>query len=85
VDESALAEALRHGKLVVAGIDVPRSHDKIETFAELFEGIENVILTPHVASGTYNCANLFWEQAADNICKAVRGEKPKNLVNDVWN
>lgn len=84
IDEKALVEALKQNKLAGAGIDVPRSHDTVEEFSHLFAEVENVVLTPHVASATYNCANLFWEQAAENICKAVNGEKPKNLVNDVW-
>jgi lactate dehydrogenase-like 2-hydroxyacid dehydrogenase len=53
VDETALAEALKRGKLWGAGIEVPRSPDEQKVLRETFKGIDNVILTPHIASGTY--------------------------------
>ncbi len=84
VDERALADALRGGKLWGAGIDVPRVPDEQEAFRETFKGIGNVILTPHIASGTWNAVNQFTEQIADNLARVVNGEKPYYLINDVW-
>jgi phosphoglycerate dehydrogenase-like enzyme len=84
VDEEALAEALRRGKLWGAGIDVPRGPDDQEGFRELFKGIDNVILTPHIASGTYNALDKCVEQFAENLARVVNGEKPLYLLNDVW-
>jgi lactate dehydrogenase-like 2-hydroxyacid dehydrogenase len=84
VDERALANALRRGKLWGAGIDVPRVPDKQGAFRETFKGIHNVILTPHIASGTWNAVNQFNEQIADNLARVVNGEKPYYLINDVW-
>ena len=85
VDERALADALRGGgKLWGAGIDVPRVPDEQEAFRETFKGIGNVILTPHIASGTWNAENQFNEQIADNLARIVNGEKPYYLRNDVW-
>ena len=84
VDEGALAAALRGGKLWGAGIDVPRTPDEQEAFRETFKGIGNVILTPHIASGTLNAFNQFTEQIADNLARVVNGEKPYYLINDVW-
>jgi len=84
VDEKALADALRLGKFWGAGIDVPRLPDEQDAFRETFKGIDNVILTPHIASGTWNAVNQFYEQVADNLARVVNGEKPYYLVNDVW-
>lgn len=84
VDEEALAEALRRGKLWGAGIDAPRSPDDQEGFRELFKGIDNLILTPHIASGTYNALDQCVEQFAENLARVVNGEKPLYLLNDVW-
>jgi len=84
VDEKALADALRRGKFWGAGIDVPRLPDEQDAFRETFKGIDNVILTPHIASGTWNAVNQFTEQIADNLARVVNGEKPYYLINDVW-
>jgi len=84
VDGSALAEALRAGKLWGGGIDVPRIPDEQEGFRETFKGIDNVILTPHIASVSLNAENQFYEQIADNLARLMNGEKPHYLVNDVW-
>ena len=84
IDEKALADALRRGKLWGAGIDVPRRPDEQDALRETFKGIHNVILTPHIASVTYNALNQFYEQIADNLARVVNGEKPYYLLNDVW-
>jgi lactate dehydrogenase-like 2-hydroxyacid dehydrogenase len=84
VDEEALADALRRGKLWGAGIDVPRGPEDQEGFRELFKGIDNVVLTPHIASGTFNALDQCAEQFAENIARIVNGEKPLYLLNDVW-
>jgi D-3-phosphoglycerate dehydrogenase len=54
VDDQALAEALRAGKLRAAAIDVfPREpRGNTEPFTSPLQGMEQVILTPHVAGST---------------------------------
>lgn len=54
VDEQALAEALKTGKLRAAAIDVfPREpRGNAEPFISPLQGMEQVILTPHVAGST---------------------------------
>jgi lactate dehydrogenase-like 2-hydroxyacid dehydrogenase len=84
VDEDALAVALKSGKLWGAGIDVPRSPDEQRVLRERFKGIDNMILTPHIASGTWNSLKQFNEQIADNLARFANGEKPFYLINDVW-
>jgi len=53
VDEAALATALRSGHLGGAAVDVfPTEPRKGEAFDSPLRDLSNVILTPHVASGT---------------------------------
>jgi len=49
VDEKALLDALKSGKVAGAGIDVFETEP---AFREEFKELENVILTPHVAAST---------------------------------
>jgi D-3-phosphoglycerate dehydrogenase len=54
VDEEALAESLKGGRIGAAAIDVfqrePRSNQ--EKFSSALQGLEQVILTPHIAGST---------------------------------
>ena len=84
VDEEALVEALESGKLAGAGIDVPRPFDQIKDFTAAFNGLPNVVITPHIASGTPESAERFYDQVAENLRRLFNGEKPLNLVNDAW-
>jgi D-3-phosphoglycerate dehydrogenase len=42
---------------------------------------ENVILTPHMASWTWDSRNDLQTKGAEEVVRALKGEKPKNLVN----
>lgn len=82
VDEHALADALRSGQLSGAALDVHEAEPQMNP--ELMQ-MENVILTPHIASATVEVREKMTEQAADAILKVLAGEKPENLVNpEVW-
>jgi glyoxylate reductase len=82
VNERDLAEALRSGHLGGAGLDVFENEPNIN--AELV-GMENVVLTPHIASATWEAREKMGQQAVDAIFKVLSGEKPENIVNDeVW-
>ncbi len=52
VDEEALAAALREGRLGGAALDVFATEPLTAEAAEIFHGIPNLILTPHVAGLT---------------------------------
>ncbi|MGD2200088.1 MAG: 2-hydroxyacid dehydrogenase [Candidatus Bathyarchaeota archaeon] len=84
VDDAAVAEALRSGKLWGVGIDVPRTPEEQDELREIFKGLDNVVLTPHIASGTWNASEQFFDQIRDQITRFTRGEKPLYLLNDVW-
>lgn len=82
VDEHDMVDSLRSGVLGGVGLDVYEDEPNINP--ELI-GMENVVLTPHIASGTYEAREKMTRQAADNILNALAGKKPENMVNEeVW-
>ena len=82
VHEQALVDALRDGPLGGAGLDVFENEPNINP--ELI-GMENVILTPHTASATWEARNKMGEQAVSAILDTFSNTKPQNLVNEeVW-
>ncbi len=77
IDEMALARALKRGWLRGAAIDVFENEPKIEP--GLLK-LNNIILTPHIASATEETRNAMAELAAKNIIEALEGRTPPNLV-----
>jgi glyoxylate reductase len=77
VDEAALVQALRAGKLGGAGLDVFEHEPRLTPgLADL----PQVVLAPHVGSATIATRDRMAEIAARNIVAAARGESPPNLV-----
>ena len=77
VDEKALAVALAGGVIRGAAIDVFEFEPVITP--ELKQ-LENIILTPHIASATEETRNKMAELAALNIIEALEGRTPPNLI-----
>lgn len=77
VDEFALAHALRNGVIRGAAIDVFENEPQIEK--QLLE-LDNIILTPHIASATETTRSKMAEIAAKNIIEALEGRVPPNVV-----
>lgn len=77
VDEAALVEALRNETIKGAALDVFENEPALASgLAEL----ENVVLTPHIASATEETRQKMGEIAAKNIIEALEGRTPPNLV-----
>ncbi|GGG48649.1 2-hydroxyacid dehydrogenase [Caldovatus sediminis] len=78
VDEAALCEALREGRIAGAGLDV---FDQEPPPADnpLF-GLDNVVLTPHYAGPTWDNQVARFRNAFDNCQRVARGEKPLWIV-----
>jgi len=77
IDETALVEALKEKKIAGAALDV------FEKEPELMPGLidlDNIILTPHIASGTEGTRNKMSEMAASNVIAVLAGQTPPNLV-----
>lgn len=82
IDEGDLVDALREGVIGGAGLDVYDNEPNINP--ELIN-MENVILTPHIASATWEARDKMGEQAVDAVFSVLDGKKPENIVNeDVW-
>lgn len=77
VDEAALVEALKKGKLAGAGIDTHEYEPEVNP--ELC-GMPNVVLTPHIASSIKEVRDDMARMAAVNIIEALSGREPPNLI-----
>ena len=78
VDEKALVQALKNGPLAGAGLDVFENEPAIEP--GLLE-LDNVVMTPHTGSATYETRDRMAVMAAENLLAALRGDVPEHLVN----
>jgi glyoxylate reductase len=78
VDETALVEALRTGRIAGAGLDVYENEPQI---AEGLAGLDNVTLLPHLGSATVETRNRMAVLAAENVIAALDGRMPPSPVN----
>ena len=83
VDEAALADALSSGKLLGDAIDVPRSSDAVPLFYQRFGEMENVLITPHIASLSRETNSRVRIQPSENFRRILQDEKPFYCVNKV--
>jgi D-3-phosphoglycerate dehydrogenase/(S)-sulfolactate dehydrogenase len=77
IDEDALLDALDHGPLAGAALDVRASEPP--TPGRL-EGHERVVLTPHVAGLTYEAQERVVSALADDLRRALGGEEVEGGV-----
>ncbi|NLK00118.1 MAG: phosphoglycerate dehydrogenase, partial [Clostridia bacterium] len=78
VDEEALYEALKDGKIAGAAIDVWEKEP--ETESPLFE-LNNVVITPHLGASTEEAQVNVAVDVAKEIVNYHRGEMIRNAVN----
>lgn len=83
VNEKELISALENKKIAGAFIDVfeiepPSNNNPLLS-------MDNVVVTPHMASNTEECMTLMATQAASEIVRVLTGEKPNWPVNQpIW-
>ena len=78
VDEEALIAALTSGHLFAAGLDVFRKEPDFDT---RLAALPNVILTPHMGSGTVETRNAMGFRALDNIAAVCAG---RPAIDPLW-
>jgi lactate dehydrogenase-like 2-hydroxyacid dehydrogenase len=71
VDEPALIEALREGRLGSAGLDVFADEPRVP---EALIGMDNVVLQPHVASATHQTRQAMGQLVIDNLAAFFAGK-----------
>jgi glyoxylate/hydroxypyruvate/2-ketogluconate reductase len=82
VDDAALVDALKQGRVRGAGLDVFEGEPK---FNPGFLELDNVALVPHIGSATRATRMKMNMLAVKNLVAALSGKRPPNLVNpDAW-
>jgi glyoxylate reductase len=77
VDEASLAWALRHHLLAGAALDVYEHEPAV--YSDLLS-LENVLLVPHLASGTTETRTAMADLAVDNVLAVLAGRPPLTPV-----
>jgi glyoxylate reductase len=77
VDDAALAEALAGGKVAAAGLDVFRDEPRVPA---AYLGLRNVVLTPHIGSGTRETRAAMARLVVEDIRRFAKGEPPAHPV-----
>jgi len=78
VDEGALADALERKLISAAGLDV--FGPELDVHPGLL-GLDNVVLAPHIASGSVRTRSEMSVLAVRNLLAGLAGERPPNLLN----
>lgn len=77
IDEVALVNALKNKVIAGAGIDVYEFEPKL---SKGLTKLDNVVLTPHIASARDSARNAMSKMAAENIIDVFEGREPKGIV-----
>ncbi len=77
MDDDAVAEALATGRLAAAGIDVFPDEPRVP---EAYRRLANVVLTPHLGSGSRETRAAMSQMVLDEIDRVARGEAPRYRV-----
>jgi len=79
IDEKALVKCLQEKRIAGAALDV---YENEPALSEGLADLDNVIVTPHLASATHRARRSYVSLAIKNLLAGVRGEIPPNLVNE---
>lgn len=82
IDEDALIEALKSGRIGGAGLDVYTHEPAVDP--RLFD-IPNVVLLPHLGSATFEGREASGERVITNIRVWADGHRPPDQVLEGWN
>jgi D-3-phosphoglycerate dehydrogenase len=79
IDEAALVRALREGWIAAAGLDVLENEPPAPDNPLL--GLDNVVLTSHVAGNSFNGLELRWRLSVETVLALARRQPPRSWVN----
>ena len=77
IDDAALIEALKSGKLYAAGLDVFNNEPDINP---AYRELDNVFLMPHIGSATKETRDAMGFRALDNLDAIFSGKEPGDRV-----
>jgi glyoxylate reductase len=77
VDDKALVEALKKGKLAGAALDVYENEPEL---TEDMTGLDNLMLLPHIGSASTETRDRMALLVSDNVLDALSGKQPRSLV-----
>lgn len=77
VDEAALADALKTGRIAAAGLDVYEQEPAVHPG---LLNLDNVVLLPHLGSATIETRTAMGMQAATNLEAFFQGQEPPNRI-----
>jgi lactate dehydrogenase-like 2-hydroxyacid dehydrogenase len=77
VDEEALVAALKEGRLGAAGLDVFEDEPRVP---DALLGLDNVVLTPHIASNTEETMRAMGNCVLENLRSWFAGNGPVHPV-----
>ena len=78
IKEKDLVRALKERKIFGAGLDVYENEPEV---SEELKSLDNVVLLPHIGSATLETRTEMAILAAENLVKALKGERPRYCVN----
>lgn len=82
VNELDLIEALKNKVIAGVGLDVFEDEENVNP--EFFK-LDNVVLTPHIASATEEARLMMARLVYEGVTGVLEGKKPENIVNEeVW-
>lgn len=78
VDDEALVEALRSGKIAAAGLDV--FNGEPDAIHPEYRQLDNTFLLPHIGSATEDTRNAMGFRVIDNLVAIFNDEEPRDRV-----
>jgi glyoxylate reductase len=78
VNEKELLDALQKGVIAGAGLDV---YENEPALTPGLTDLPNVVLTPHVGSGTIEDRTRMADMAVENLLAGLKGEIPRYILN----
>ena len=77
VDDSALVEILKEGKIAGAALDV---YENEPALTNGMNQLENLMLLPHIGSASHETRNIMADLVADNVLDVLQDKPPRSLV-----